>query len=89
MKRSEEKEWDAGRRERGKGGGQPLDELVADLVPDRLDPAGGELRLGGVEPLAVSRHHLDDHAVDAALCHLPSHPPPSSLSPLLRLYASL
>ncbi|RWW66971.1 hypothetical protein BHE74_00025625, partial [Ensete ventricosum] len=36
----------------GKGGGQPLDELVADLVPDRLDPAGGELRLGGVEPLA-------------------------------------
>lgn len=51
----------------------PLGELVTDLEANGLDPAGGELGLGGVEAVAVRRHHLHDHAINAALRHLPPH----------------
>lgn len=58
---------------KGRNRGEPLDELMADLEPDRLDPARGKLRFGGVEPPAVGRDHLDEDTVDATLRHLPSH----------------
>jgi hypothetical protein len=67
--------------------GISLGELVANLETDGLDAAGSELGLGGVEAAAVSRYHLHDHPVDAALRNLPDHlrcPASSSVASRLR-----
>lgn len=45
----------------------PLGELMADLIADSFDATSGELRLSGVETIAVRRNHLYHQAVHAAL----------------------